>query len=139
MEVTKEILDEYLAERKAQFAEFKKVLAADSTLLLFLPTPAELRGLAALINIDGINKIDNQDAVIHRLERVEMVLIQMAALLQAHGGQERGNKVQSNLVQRKTACTSSALQKPLEATSVGGPKGAEQAPGRKRHAAWFLL
>lgn len=81
-----------LEQRKIRLKELRQIMSPDSTLTHFLPTPAHLRALSALVNIENIKEVNDEETIIYNLTKVEVALVEMATIIEKFKESCDGNK-----------------------------------------------
>lgn len=79
-------MEKFLEDMKSQRKSYLEKVFRDSspanTLTHFLLTPAKLRALSALVNIEALKKIDDAETIIYNLTTVETALLDMATIIE---------------------------------------------------------
>lgn len=85
-------LEDMRSQRKIAIEELRKLHSPDSTLIHFLPTPSHLRALSALVNIENIKEVNDEEVIICNMTKVEVALVEMAMIIEKFKESYDGNK-----------------------------------------------
>jgi len=88
----KKFLEDMRLQRKIAIEESRKLHSPDNTLVHFLPTPAHLRALSALVNIENIKEVNDEETIICNMTKVEVALVEMAMIIEKFKESYDGNR-----------------------------------------------